>query len=287
MEELRNIVLSDVAGTSLITLYCHALESQSGTPILEDPRAVEIVDKLNPILSESPNMLYRKLTWGKIDKRLVVHVCMRARRYDEYVRDFLKRAVDGVVVNIGCGFDTRFHRVDDGKVEFYDLDLPEVIEIKKELLEETQRYHFIASSVLDFEWMRRLAKCEGRPMLLLAEGVFMYLHGEEVKALVLELQSRFAGCELVCEVINSRWLKKWLRWMVNLKLQRQLKLGKDATFNFGLRDGREMEKWGEGIEFLDEWSYFDEDEPRLGWLKLFRHFELLRRTQWTLHYRLS
>ena len=279
--------MSDVAGTSLITLYCHALESQSGTPILEDTRAVEIVDKLNPILSESPNMLYRKLTWGKIDKRLVVHVCMRARRYDEYVRDFLERAGDGVVVNIGCGFDTRFHRVDDGKVEFYDLDLPEVIEMKKELLQEAQRYHFIASSVLDFEWMRQLAEHEGRPVLLLAEGVFMYLHGTEVKALVLELQSRFAGCELVCEVVNSLWLKKGLRWMVNFKLQRQLKLGKDATFNFGLRDGREMEKWGEGIEFLDEWSYFDEDEPRLGWLRLFRHFELLRRTQWTLHYRLS
>ena len=287
MDELQNVELSDVAGTSLLTLYCHALESQSGQPIIEDPKAVEIVDRLNPVLSESPNMLYRRLTWGKIDKRLVVHICMRARRYDEYVRDFLGRRGDGVVVNIGCGFDTRFHRVDDGKVEFYDLDLPEVVEIKKKLVEETERYHFIGSSVLDFEWMKRVAKDGGRPVLFLGEGVFMYLHAEEVRGLLLELQSRFRGCELVCEVVNSRWLKKRFRWMVNFKLRRQLKLGKDVTFNSGVRDGREMEEWGEGIEFLDEWSYFDEDEPRLGRLKLFRHFELFRKAQWTVHYRLS
>ena len=287
MEELQNIALSDVAGTSLITLYCHALESQSGKPILEDPKAVEMVDKLNPILSESANMLYRKLTWSRIEKKLIVYICMRARRYDQYVNEFLGRMGDGVVVNIGCGLDTRFHRTDGGKVEFYDLDLPEVIEIKKHLLQETQRYRFIASSVLDFDWMRQLAEHEGRPKLFLAEGVFMYLHAEEVKALVLELQSRFPGCELACGVINSLWLRKGLKWMVDFKLQRQLKLGKGATFNFGVKDGREMEQWGGGIELLDEWSCFDEDEPRLGWLRLWRPLAFLRKTQWTLHYRLS
>jgi len=59
------------------------------------------------------------------------------------------------------------------------------------------------------------------------------------------------------------------------------------TYHFGIQDGQELESWHEGIEFLDEWSYFDEPEKKLGVLKYFRHIPLLRKTQWTVHYRLS
>lgn len=286
MTELLNIEMSDVAATSLLTLYCHALESQSTNPILDDPKAVEIAHKLKPVLSESPSKLYKKIARGQLDKRLIVHICMRAKRYDQYVRDFLKHSSNGLIVNIGCGFDTRFFRVDNGKMDFYDLDFPKVINIKKNFLTESDRYHFIASSVLNHEWMERLSYRSGRSVLFLAEGVFMYLHGDAVKSLVLKLQSQFPGSELVCELVNSLWLKRPLKAMVNFKMQRQLHLGKDATFNFGVRDSREMEQWNSGIEFLDDWSYLDEPEPRIGLLRLFRYVELFRKTQWTVHYRL-
>jgi methyltransferase (TIGR00027 family) len=287
MTELLNIEMSDVAATSLLTLYCHALENQSENPLLDDPKAVKIADKLNRILSESPKKLFKKIARGKLDKRLIVYVCMRARRYDQYVRDFLRHSPDGVIVNIGCGFDTRFFRVDNERMDFYDLDLPEVINVKKNFVEENDRYHFMASSALNHEWMDRLLPHHGRSLLFMAEGVFMYLHGDQVKSLVLKLQSQFPGSELVCEVVNSRWLKPPLRSMVNFKFQRQLHLGKDAAFNFGIRNAREMEQWNSGIELLDEWSYFDEPEPRIGWLRLLRCVELFRKTQWTVHYRLG
>ena len=287
MAELLNIEMSDVAATSLLTLYCHALESQSEDPLLEDPKAVEMADKLNPILSQSSSKLCRKIAAGKLDERLIVHVCMRAKRYDRYVEDFLKHSPDAVIVNIGCGFDGRFFRVDNGRMHFYDLDLPEVIDLKRNFIEENERYHFIASSVLNYEWMDRLSRHNGSSLLFLAEGVFMYLDGDAVKSLVLKLQSQFPGCELVCEVVNSFWLKPALRNMVNCKLQRQLHLGRDATFNFGVRDAKEVEQWNCGIELLDEWSYLDEPEPRIGLLRLLRYVELFRKTQWTVHYRLG
>jgi methyltransferase (TIGR00027 family) len=287
MTELLNIEMSDVAATSLLTLYCHALESQSSNPILDDPKAVEIANNLNPILSKSPKKLYRKMARGKLDKRLAVYVCMRARRYDRYVRDFLRHSPDGVIVNIGCGLDTRFFRVDNQRMHFYDLDLPEVIDVKRNFVKENDRYHFIASSVLNHEWMGRLLCHKGSSFLFLAEGVFMYLDGDAVKSLVLKLQSQFPGCELVCEVANSFWLKPPLRSMVNFKFQRQLHLGKDAAFNFGIRNAREMEQWNSGIELLDEWSYLDEPEPKIGWFRLLRYVELFRKTQWTVHYKLG
>ena len=64
-------------------------------------------------------------------------------------------------------------------------------------------------------------------------------------------------------------------------------LGKDALFRSGIRDSREMEHWQKGIQFLDDWSYFDSDERKPGLFRLFRYIGWLRKTQWTVHYRLG
>jgi methyltransferase (TIGR00027 family) len=282
---LSDLEIGDVAATSFLTLYCHAIESQSKDPILDDPKAVEITRELNNILSGSENKLNRDLVKGKLKRQMVTHIAIRAKQYDKYVLDFLEHAPDGVVVNIGCGLDSRFLRIDNSRVTFYDLDLPEIIEIKKQFFEENERYHFISSSVLDHDWMSIVAEHEG-PFLFMAEGVFMYLHQEDVQALILKLQSEFPGSELVCEVFNSLWLTKPLKKIMNFKMQKELHLGKDATFHFGIRNSQEMEAWHVGIEFLDDWSYFDSEEKKLGVLKMFRNIEFLRKTQWTVHYKL-
>jgi len=190
--KLSDIEISDVAATSFVTLYCHAIESQSKYPILDDPKAVEITHEMNKILSGSKNRLDKDLVKGKLRKEMVIHVAIRAKQYDKYVRDFLENSPDGVVVNIGCGLDSRFLRVDNGRVIFYDLDLPEVIDIKKQFFKENERYHFISSSVLDHDWMSIVAEHEG-PFLFMAEGVFMYLHREDVQSLILKLRSKFSG----------------------------------------------------------------------------------------------
>jgi methyltransferase (TIGR00027 family) len=282
---LSDLEIGDVAATSFLTLYCHAIESQSKDPILDDPKAVEITRELNNILSGSENKLNRDLVKGKLKRQMVTHIAIRAKQYDKYVLDFLEHTPDGVVVNIGCGLDSRFLRIDNSRVTFYDLDLPEIIEIKKQFFEENKRYHFISSSVLDHDWMSIVAEHEG-PFLFMAEGVFMYLHQEDVQALILKLQSEFPGSELVCEVFNSLWLTKPLKKIMNFKMQKELHLGKDATFHFGIRNSQEMEAWHVGIEFLDDWSYFDSEEKKLGVLKMFRNIEFLRKTQWTVHYKL-
>ena len=163
--------------TSFITLYCHAIETLSDDPILSDQKSVEITTELNKTLSLSESTLDRILASGTLDKRLVVHIAIRAKKYDDYARDFLKRYPDGVIVNIGCGLDSRFLRIDNGRVVFYDLDLPEIIAIKKSFFTESERYHLIASSVLDFDWMAVIRQHKG-PFLFMAEGVFMYLDRE-------------------------------------------------------------------------------------------------------------
>ena len=158
-----------------------------------DEKAVEISHRLNPVLANSSSSLLRNLAKGKVKEELVVHITLRAKKYDEYAKSFLKENPNGIIVNIGCGMDSRFQRVDNGRMTCFDLDLPEMIEFKKQFYKETDRYHFIAASVFDYAWMDQVAKVEKQPVLFMAEGVFMYLDGEKVKDLILKLQIPFPG----------------------------------------------------------------------------------------------
>ena len=282
-----SIALPDVAETGMLTFYCHVIESQSPNPILLDEKAVEISRQLSPIFANSSSGILRNLAKGKIKKELVTHITLRAKKYDEYVNSFLKGNPDGVIVNIGCGMDSRFHRIDNGKVTFFDLDLPEMIEYKKQFYKETDRYHLIATSVFDYAWMDQVEKIGKRPVLFMAEGVFMYLDGEKVKDLILTLQSRFPGSELVCEVVTAMFTRKPWNRMVALKMNQQLGVGKAAAFTFGIESSREMETWHTGIEFLDDWSYFDTNHPRLGWVGTMGKMKFMRNVQYTVHYRLK
>jgi methyltransferase (TIGR00027 family) len=284
---LFEIKITDISSTMLLTLYCHAQESQSANPIINDPRAVAITSVLNRQLSASSERMYRELGKGKINKKLVIFISLRARRFDEYALAFLKEHPEGTVVNLGCGLDTRFWRIDNGSLNFYDLDLPEVIEIKKKLVSESGRYHMIASSVLDSGWMQQVRDQGKGPFLFLAEGLLMYLNGDDVKRLILKLQLEFRGSELVCEVVNESVTRGWLKSLMNMRMHRDLHVGGGATFVFGVKDGHEIESWSPGIKLLDEWSHFDSKEPKLGWVGFYGKIPSMRRVQWTAHYKLG
>jgi methyltransferase (TIGR00027 family) len=280
------IALSDVSETGLLTFYCHVIESQNPDPILFDEKALEIAKQLNPILTESSSASLRNLAKGKIKKELVVHINLRAKKYDEYARTFLAQNPKGVIVNIGCGMDSRFHRIDNGQMTCFDLDLPEVIQFKEQFVKETDRYHFIGASVFDHAWMDLVAKTK-KPVLFMAEGVFMYLDGAKVKDLILELQSWFPGSELVCEVVTEMFTRPPWNKMVAMKMNKQLGVGTEAAFIFGIKNSREMETWHAGIEYLDDWSYFDTHHPRLEWVGTMANMKFMRNVQYTVHYRLN
>ena len=280
--------ITGISETLLIPLYARAQETLSKNPIIDDKKAVEITEKLNKFFIISNSPLHQQLAKGKIrrtsNKKLAAFLSIRTRKFDRYCLDFLKRIPNGTIVELGCGLSSRFSRIDNGKVIWYDLDLPEVIEIRKQFFQETTRNHMIASSVLDYKWMEKLPT---KNILFIAEGLLMYLHEEEVKSLILKLQQKFPGCELVCEVENTfviNTLKKE-RW--RKKFQRDHHLGPDAILYFGIQNGADLESWGQGIKFLDEWTVFDDHEKKLGWMNLFSFSKRLRKAQWIVHYRLN
>jgi methyltransferase (TIGR00027 family) len=285
-EKTLEALFSDVEETGLLTLYGKAIESQSDNPIMDDPVAVAMTKKLDPILARSESKLLRRLYERKIDPRLVVHVTLRAKKYDAYARNFQSRYIDTAIINIGCGLDPRFQRIDNGSVRFFDLDLPEVIRFKQALLKENDRYKMIASNVFDVAWMDEVKKSDAKHWMFMAEGVFMYLQPEMVKKLVLDLQAQFPGSELVCEVVKKSWTHGMMQKMAAMKMKKRFNIGGAAGYHFGLDTPTEMESWQDGIEFLDAWSYFDSNHKRLGMMRIFRKSQYFRETQYTVHYRL-
>ena len=276
---------SDISSTMLITLYSRSQESLSKDPIIKDLKSVEMIEIIKKEIAGSDNPIHRKILSDSYNPKLAVTMALRCRRFDKYVADFLAKYPEGTVINLGCGLDTRFYRVDNGRVNWYDIDFPEVIALRKRFMDENSRHFFIGKSVLNKEWIMMI-KSEG-PYLILAEGLFMYLNETDLKELFQRIQNDLGSGELVCEVTNSYWVNKmnstWMKW----KFRRQLGMTGGAVFSFGIPESRYFEKWNRKYEYLGEWTYFDDNEKKLGWFNLFSSIDILRKAQWTVHYRIK
>jgi len=278
MAEITNHNLGGVAETLLLPLYIRALESQRPDALIKDERAEALVRKLD-------QETLRK-TLALTDDFSRVAVILEGREFDRFTQDFLARHPDAVVVHIGCGLDTRFERVDNGRVEWYDLDLPEVIELRRKLVGgEGVRHHFLACSALDRAWMDTVSAHHQRPFLFLAEGVFMYFEEAQVKSLVLTLSDHFPGAELVFDAFSP-----FMRWGHNVRVTRT-RVG--TYLHWALKHGQDLERWsgaggagGAGIRLLDERFPFQYPEPRMRRALKMRLFPFLATAVGVFHYQL-
>jgi len=272
MSETTDQKLGDVAETLLITLYIRAMESQRPDALLKDEKAVAFVRQMDSDLAWIKQI--------KMDEDDKVGIILRNREVDRYTRDFLARYPEAVVVHIGCGLDSRFERVDNGQVEWYDLDLPEVISLRRKFIGgEGARYQLLACSVLEHAWLDTVSVHGPRPFLFVAEGVFQYLTEAQVKSLVLTLRDHFPGAELVCDAFSP--------YIVRTNNLRMALSKKSVRYHWGLKRGTDLEGWGEGICLLGEWFPFDRPEPRLAHVRWMRHIPLFARVMGVFHYRLG
>jgi O-methyltransferase involved in polyketide biosynthesis len=236
MEQIQSR-LENVPKTMLIPLRARYLETKRANGIINDPKSVEILDRIQCDFSGK----------NEVSKGSQKGCCIRTEILDEGTNRFLAKHKEALVVNLGCGLDTRFHRLDNGSVIWYDLDVPEAIELRKNFFEETDRHHFIAQSVLDYSWMDCIPT--DKPTLFIAEGVLMYFSEKEVKDLLATIGKRFPGAEMLLEAM-SPFIAKRTNKHPDVKKY-------NATFKWGIKTGREMDAWNLGIRFVGEEYYFD------------------------------
>ena len=272
MSEVKQVPLSGVPETSLIPLYLKAMESQRPDALIKDEKAVELVSRMSYDFAQ-----IRKIPLSEANK--VTRILLSCEM-DRYVRNFLRQHPEAVVVHIGCGLDSRFECVDNGLVEWYDLDMPDIIELRRKLIgDERERYHLLGCSVFDNAWVEAVRKHSLRPVLFLAEAVFVYFEGMQVKSLVLRLREHFPGAELVFDAWSPFHV-----WWSNLQISPS-KFG--GLLHWGIWRGQEIEGWSDDIRLLGEWGFFDRPEPRLAHIRWAHHIEALFRTMRIYHFQLG
>jgi O-methyltransferase involved in polyketide biosynthesis len=263
------VALTPEQETLLITLYAKA---QPDNPLLFDPKARDILSQVDYDFASLD-----------VPYKTVILVCQRAKKLDSVTRDFLDEHPDGVVLQLGCGLDSRFSRVDDGGVLWYDLDMPPVVELRQQFFTENERYHMIAASVTELAWVDMIA-ARGRPVLVVAEGLLMYLDEADVRRLVLRLRETFPGCRLIADVFSRRTARSAANHP-SLKHT-------GATLGWGVDDPRELETWAPGLRLLEEWYFTDDpDLARLSFgyrvaYRLAGAFKIVQRAHRIVYYQL-
>ena len=187
-----SVDLSGVSATLLSNLARRAAVARAKRPLLDDPLAVEAVERLDYDFTDvSP----RGASWHAV----------RVATFDGAVRRFLERDPDGTVVALGEGLETQFWRVDNGRMRWLTVDMPPVLDLRRRVLPEEPRQQSHSGSALDLGWVDEVDP--GAPVLVTAQGLLPYFEREQVHELIAAMAERLAGSSLVFDVVPKKMLE--------------------------------------------------------------------------------
>jgi O-methyltransferase involved in polyketide biosynthesis len=169
-------------------LYGRANVSKQHPSFFNDAKAVEVVESLDYDFS----ILHKSV----VDYFWYIYAA-RAVQFDKKVKVFIKEHTYASVINLGAGLDTAFYRVDNGTIRWYDIDLPELIEVRRQVIPETERATCIAKSFLDPTWCQNIDTRDG--VFIVAGGLFHYYVEGEIRQFFSLLADHIPGCEIVFE----------------------------------------------------------------------------------------
>jgi O-methyltransferase involved in polyketide biosynthesis len=234
------VALGGVQHTMLFPLWGRAFEANKPQPLLVDHAAVALVDRIDFDFAhvQATQSPMSQLAW-----------VLRAVCIDEVVAAFLNEHPRGTVVNLGCGLDTTFERVDNGQLRWYDLDLAAVIALRQQLVDPSARRSMIVGSVLERDWFDQIEVAD--QVLFIAAGLLYYFEAEQVEATVKGLADRFAGCEFVFDVASPFGVA-----VSNKKVIDAGGLDERSYLRWGLADATELLAWDPRFELVDTLFYF-------------------------------
>lgn len=182
--------MNKIPETMLITLWAKATENKEPQPLLRDEKAAEIINKIDYDFSR-----FKKAKFSQAG------VCVRAHLIDEETRAFIEQHPDAVIIQLGTGLDARYERLGCPELtHWYDLDLPEVIAIRRQFFEESERRSFLEMSLFDTEWIEKV-KAHRKPILIIVEGVLMYFPPFEVKDFMIHLCEAFTEATILFDML--------------------------------------------------------------------------------------
>ncbi len=170
--------------------------------MLNDTKAIELVEQMDYDFSTIDTNFPPAVT---------LHFVARAKQFDEKVKAYIREHPHASVVNIGAGLDTTFYRIDNGTIHWYDLDLPAVIDVRRQLLPEPDRVTYIAKSLLDPSWCDDIEHTEDGVFMIAGE-VLQFFEEAQVKQFFSMLADNFPDGEIVFTAM-SRSDEGFREWM--------------------------------------------------------------------------
>ena len=244
MQQIQSEDLKGVSETLLIPLHFRVEASKSSSSNFKDEVGESIHDAI-------------AYDWGKIEASPMASfgswmMVARTAIFDEQVKNFLEKAPDGLVVNLGAGLDTRFHRLDNSRVEWIELDLPGVITFRQKLHEpKSKRHQMIAASVLDDDWVVEIKRYARSRVLFVAEGLLPYFTEEEHREIFTCLAENFPGAEMLFQTSAPSLTKGLVQYSALSKM------GSKVELQWGLEDSKQVSALHPNVEFVDEFSLLE------------------------------
>lgn len=234
MKEKVNV--TGVPETMIQTLYARAKETQKPDAKIKDEIAAEIVKKLDYDFSKADK-----------DKTMSLGVIARTIVLDRMVKEYLKTHTNAIVVNIACGLDTRCYRMKGNYLRWYNLDLPETMNIRSRFLKENGPVYQIAKSAMDASYTDEIAY-HGEDVLVIIEGLTMYLSEKDVRQMFSVIEKSFQKATVMVETMSP--------FMAKHVKEKSIE-GSHAKFTWGVKNGKELQKLLPKFSYRREVSLVD------------------------------
>lgn len=242
--------LSQVSRTAILLLICRVVESEKHGSEFTDPMAVFCLDRLMSFASEEEKdwIIRKKKMYAGFHERDAESGTRRAMAFDNIANRFITLNPTCTVINLACGFDTRFWRIDHHNCRYVEIDLPEVIALKKEVLKDRMDYELLGYSVLDTAWIDKVTTNGNTGFLLIAEGLFMWFPEQEAARIFREIGNKFYRSQLVLDMVSRLWTRGI--WKSMMRLHSRIEWGLDVSWTFGINDPIDLGSFSSGFKVI-------------------------------------
>ena len=244
-----------VQETLIIPLYGRKMCSKLYPNLFRDETAIRLMKEINYDFSD-----LSKKSKSLMQRFGFLEVAMRQTDLAIEVRDYLKTHPNAAIVNLGCGLDDTGHRCDNGTCKVYNVDFPDVIAVRNQMLPPRKREENIPCDLNDTSWFEKIDAKDGA--VFFAAGVFYYFLNDQVKALVQAMAEAFPGGKMVFDAANEKAVKLMLRtWIKDAKI-------KDVGAYFAISDAKmELSRWSDKLQVSSRGymlGYNDLKDPSVG-----------------------
>ena len=228
--------LEGVEKTMLLTLFAKAQHSQEKNHKFYDRKAIEVISKIE-----------YDFTIANKDKKMKMGVIGRTIVLDDMVSDYIKKHPHCTIINIASGMDTRFNRLDNGHIKWYNIDLENSANFRLKYIEDSDRVKTLAYSAMDEKWVNEI-KIESGNVLVIIEGLTMYLQEKDVSDILKIISDNFMHCTVFMEIMPPSSVKHTKEISVEET---------NSEFTWGLQKGHELLNINPNFKWIKDVNLFD------------------------------